>query len=112
MIAKCDETYTKVFSGLQLAGFEYMGTDLLDVFRCGVDITALAAGTVLDKDEVTVDNQSFMNETIKVDYIFLPLSTGRCESYTGWCIEEGGGTGVALASKSMWSSMTQIQDGG
>jgi hypothetical protein len=37
---------------LKLSRLKYVGTNLFDVLRCGRDVAALAAGAILDEDQV------------------------------------------------------------
>jgi hypothetical protein len=58
VVSKCDEPDAEILLVLQLAGFKDMGTDLFDILRRGVDIAALAARAVLDKNEISVNRLS------------------------------------------------------
>lgn len=53
VVAVGDEADAEVLARLELAGFEDVFADELDVFRGGGDVGALGACAVLDEDEVS-----------------------------------------------------------
>ncbi len=58
VIAKGDEADAQVLAGLQLARLVDVLADELDVLRRGGDVGPLAAGAVLDKDEIAAECRS------------------------------------------------------
>lgn len=52
MVSKSDQTDPQIVLVLEFARLEDISTDGLDVLCCRCDVGSLAAGAVLDKDEV------------------------------------------------------------
>lgn len=54
MIAKCNQSNAKIFLALQLSRLKNVRTNLLDILCGRGNVTALAAGTVLDENKIPI----------------------------------------------------------